>query len=109
MGLFSKLKASANPSSSKGYAPPAGPPPIYYAPPSGPPPSSSSSKQAATSGRSGVEDPLAALKKYDTSFLIDDSESMEMFWEELSGALGAVIQKAAQYDEDGVDIAFFNS
>ncbi|SGY23292.1 BQ5605_C019g08924 [Microbotryum silenes-dioicae] len=51
-----------------------------------------------------------ALKKYDTVFLVDDSGSMEMFWEDqLAPALAAVIQTAIRYDDDGVDIYFFNS
>ncbi|SCV71858.1 BQ2448_4552 [Microbotryum intermedium] len=80
----------------QGYAAPSQTPPQeYYQPP------------AAGSGR---EDPLQALKKYDTVFLVDDSGSMEMFWEDqLAPALAAVIQTAIRYDDDGVDIYFFNS
>lgn len=49
------------------------------------------------------------MSKYDTVFLIDDSGSMEMFWEDqLAPALAGVVTTATKYDSDGVDIHFFN-
>ncbi|KAM0752837.1 hypothetical protein T439DRAFT_323450 [Meredithblackwellia eburnea MCA 4105] len=123
MGLFSKKNSANGSKQQQQYAPPAGPPPPshwqgygqpplqqqqqpqYYAPPSGPPPPSNQINSSAPAR----EDPLAALAKYDTHFLIDDSESMEMFWEELSVSLSSVIGKACIYDSDGVDISFFNN
>ncbi len=54
-------------------------------------------------------DPLSALSRYDTFFLVDDSESMEMFWDETAKALATTIDIAATYDSDGVELAFFNS
>ncbi|ORY84073.1 hypothetical protein BCR35DRAFT_303119 [Leucosporidium creatinivorum] len=81
----------------------------YAPPPTAPPPIQQQQRPTGGGGR-GREDPLAALSKYDTVFLIDDSESMEMFWvEELAPALAAVIGEAAKYDTDGVDLHFFNS
>ncbi|KAI9621062.1 hypothetical protein H4Q26_013256 [Puccinia striiformis f. sp. tritici PST-130] len=46
----------------------------------------------------GVEDPLAMLSRYDT----------EMFWDETRDALIGVVEKAIQYDSDGIDLFFFN-
>ncbi|KAK4049461.1 hypothetical protein OIO90_005412 [Microbotryomycetes sp. JL221] len=129
MGLFSKSsksKTTTNMASSyapgqnqqQQFAPPPGPPPqhVYappqqqytsppgpqqqYASPPGPPPPAS---------RPAREDPLASLSKYDTVFLVDDSGSMEMFWEDqLRPALAQVIDIASRYDADGVDVCFFN-
>ncbi|KAI9629937.1 hypothetical protein KEM48_012345 [Puccinia striiformis f. sp. tritici PST-130] len=53
----------------------------------------------------GVEDPLAMLSRYDTVILVDDSE---MFWDETRDALIGVVEKAIQYDSDGIDLFFFN-
>ncbi|KAI5480560.1 hypothetical protein MNV49_000256 [Pseudohyphozyma bogoriensis] len=80
-----------------------------YQQPPGPPPPHLMGQPAAGGRTGGREDPLAQLAKFDTYFLIDDSESMEMFWDELSSALQSVIAKAVQFDSDGVDIAFFNN
>ncbi|GAA5819945.1 hypothetical protein JCM11251_005421 [Rhodosporidiobolus azoricus] len=56
------------------------------------------------------ENALNALAKHDTCFLVDDSGSMEMFWDEqLAPALAAVVRFAAAYDDDGIEICFFNS
>ncbi|GAA5886094.1 hypothetical protein JCM6882_004262 [Rhodosporidiobolus microsporus] len=56
------------------------------------------------------ENALAALAKHDTCFLVDDSGSMEMFWdEELAPALASVVRVAVAYDDDGIEICFFNS
>ncbi|KAH8918474.1 hypothetical protein BT69DRAFT_576358 [Atractiella rhizophila] len=77
-----------------GYAPPAG----GYAPPAG-----------APAPARGAEDPFTALTRYDTVFLVDDSGSMEMFWDETRNAMEMVVSKAVQYDADGIDMYFFNS
>lgn len=79
------------------YAPPPGAPPPRqsgsYAPPNqqqyAPPaqqqysapaqlPSGGYVPPGAAIGSSGGEDPLAALRRYDMVFIVDDSESMEM-------------------------------
>ncbi|KNF02329.1 hypothetical protein PSTG_04532 [Puccinia striiformis f. sp. tritici PST-78] len=129
--------SSQSKKSNNQYAPPPGPPPpqnqstvphgqagdyyghqsptspVYnqnqYLPPSGPPPPSTN--QAPTYGHQfqpGVEDPLAMLSRYDTVILVDDSGSMEMFWDETRDALIGVVEKAIQYDSDGIDLFFFN-
>ncbi|KAJ8294160.1 putative proteasome subunit alpha type-5 [Rhodotorula toruloides] len=73
------------------------------------PTASPSTAPAFTLDKRG-EDALCALGKYDTVFLVDDSGSMMGVWEaQLATALSAVVKTAAQYDDDGVDIAFFNS
>ncbi|BGP08282.1 hypothetical protein JCM10049v2_004129 [Rhodotorula toruloides] len=73
------------------------------------PTASTSTAPALTLDKRG-EDALCALGKYDTVFLVDDSGSMMGVWEaQLATALSAVVKTAAQYDDDGVDIAFFNS
>uniref|UniRef100_A0A0K3CMC9 FGENESH: predicted gene_12.149 protein n=1 Tax=Rhodotorula toruloides TaxID=5286 RepID=A0A0K3CMC9_RHOTO len=97
MGFFKRLtngsKASKPASASSSSAPSA----------------STSTAPALTLDKRG-EDALRALGKYDTVFLVDDSGSMKGVWEsQLAPALSAVVRTAAQYDDDGVDIAFFNS
>lgn len=42
----------------------------------------------------GGEDPFAALRGYDTVFIVDDSESMEMHWQATMTSLEGVIEKA---------------
>jgi len=98
------------------YPPPEGPPPQLgysnnpdvqqqqyapclrqYAPPPGPPPPVQSARLASSEGG---EDALSALKRYDTVFVVDDSESMEMFWDETRNALVGAVEKAIQYDND---------
>lgn len=52
----------------------------------------------------------ARLKKYDTVFVVDDSESMSKArWKTTAHVLAAIAAIAVQYDRDGVDIRFFNS
>ncbi|KAK4046556.1 hypothetical protein OIV83_006008 [Microbotryomycetes sp. JL201] len=85
----------------------------YSAPPGPPPPHPHTGQQYGAppppAARPGREDPLASLSKYDTVFLVDDSGSMEMFWEDsLRPALAQVIDTASRYDSDGVDICFMN-
>ncbi|CAH7670371.1 hypothetical protein PPACK8108_LOCUS5069 [Phakopsora pachyrhizi] len=75
-----------------------------YSPPSGPPPMNNNHQQTYHNG----EDPMAMLARYDTVILVDDSGSMEMFWDQTRDALIGVVQKAIQYDSDGIDIHFFN-
>lgn len=49
------------------------------------------------------------LRKFDTVFLVDDSGSMEgRRWNMTSRALAEIAEIAVQYDDDGVDIQFFN-
>ncbi|TNY22142.1 hypothetical protein DMC30DRAFT_434142, partial [Rhodotorula diobovata] len=80
-------------------------PPPPRAPPHIPAPAPSSSLLDPR-----TEDALRALAKYDTVFLVDDSGSMEPMWEtELAPALAGAVRTAVQYDDDGVDLAFFNS
>lgn len=49
------------------------------------------------------------LQKYDTVFLVDDSDSMEgPRWTTMSKVLAEIAKIAVKYDEDGVDVRFFN-
>jgi hypothetical protein len=85
------------------YAPPPGPPPPsfasqpyplqpqIYAPPPGPPPPLQAGRQAAAAPR-GQEDPFSALKRYDTVIIVDDSESMEMWWDQTRASISAHCQ-----------------
>ncbi|KAN0064167.1 hypothetical protein ACQY0O_003334 [Thecaphora frezii] len=65
------------------------------------------------------EDPLELLKSFDTIFIIDDSASMQVNelpdgsmgksrWEEARDAVSGVVELAAKYDRDGVDVYFLN-
>ncbi|KAL8808730.1 MAG: hypothetical protein Q9223_003734 [Gallowayella weberi] len=50
------------------------------------------------------------LRKYDTVFLVDDSESMYgRRWFTASKVLADVADIAVKYDKDGVDLKFFNA
>lgn len=49
------------------------------------------------------------LARYDTTILCDDSESTEMFLDDLHRAVAAVVAKVVQYDPDGIDVFFFNN
>jgi len=77
-------------------------------PPLGPPPPATNFPGYGNQFQPGVEDPLAMLSRYDTVILVDDSGSMEMFWDETRDALIGVVEKAVQYDSDGIDLFFFN-
>ncbi|BGP40234.1 hypothetical protein JCM10449v2_004192 [Rhodotorula kratochvilovae] len=102
MGLFKRLSLSA-----MGKSASSGPP---AAPPSSAPHIPPQRAPAPAKLDKGSEDALRALAKYDTVFLVDDSGSMEPMWETtLAPALAGVVRTAAAYDDDGVDIAFFNS
>ncbi|OAV90801.1 hypothetical protein PTTG_06090 [Puccinia triticina 1-1 BBBD Race 1] len=79
-----------------------------YQPPPGPPPPIHDAPGYGNQFQPGAEDPLAMLSRYDTVILVDDSGSMEMFWDETRDALGGVVEKAVQYDSDGIDLFFFN-
>ncbi|EJU06389.1 hypothetical protein DACRYDRAFT_19564 [Dacryopinax primogenitus] len=59
-------------------------------------------------GSTGIEDPLALLRKYDTIILVDDSVSMADLWDDAKDALAEIALLAARYDIDGVDIHFVN-
>lgn len=78
--------------------------------------------QTSSSGsaiRQVREDALELLREYDTIFIIDDSGSMEVNempdgsigpsrWEEARNALCGVVETAAKYDDDGIDVHFIN-
>jgi hypothetical protein len=50
------------------------------------------------------------LREYDTVFLIDDSASMAgERWDQAMNVIIGVAEIAAGYDEDGIDVYFFNS
>ncbi|WFD35177.1 hypothetical protein MCUN1_002027 [Malassezia cuniculi] len=97
-------------------APPSGAaPPANYG--ARPPQAPAGSSRSAV--RQGKEDPLELLRDYDTIFIIDDSGSMEVNempdgsigpsrWEEARDALAGVVETAAKYDDDGVDVHFIN-
>jgi hypothetical protein len=56
-----------------------------------------------------AHDPYAALRNYDTVFLIDDSSSMwGTKWEQTRDALKEIVPICTSYDKDGVDICFLN-
>ncbi|GAA5850569.1 hypothetical protein JCM8547_001916 [Rhodosporidiobolus lusitaniae] len=109
MGLFRKLTSrGSKPSSAQPSSSSAAPPPVSN-------PTSALSRALDRKGTvpeldAKQENALAALNKHDTVFLVDDSGSMSgASWEWLSSALSAVVRVAAQYDHDGIDLAFFNS
>ncbi|KAL8840445.1 MAG: hypothetical protein Q9170_001321 [Blastenia crenularia] len=54
------------------------------------------------------ENILEHLRNYDTYFLVDDSGSMEPRWKTTARVLAAVVDIAVRYDDDGVDVKFFN-
>jgi len=66
-----------------------------------------------------TDDQLRALKNFDTQFLIDDSGSMRLststvatgktHWQEVNNVLSNIVEKCAEFDENGVDVFFFNS
>jgi hypothetical protein len=70
-----------------------------YAQPPGPPPAQQQYQSQAQAARpaGGREDPFAALRRYDTVFVVDDSESMEMFWPETMESLVGVVEKAGAF------------
>ncbi|RPB20456.1 hypothetical protein L211DRAFT_520252 [Terfezia boudieri ATCC MYA-4762] len=70
--------------------------------------------------RTITDDQLHALKGFDTQFLIDDSGSMKLqsstavakgrtHWEEVKLVLLDIVKVCAEFDENGVDVFFFNS
>lgn len=66
-----------------------------------------------------TEDQLEALRNYDTQFLIDDSGSMRLstsqigkgktHWEEVNSVLSEIVKICAKFDDNGIDVFFFNS
>lgn len=48
------------------------------------------------------------LGDYDTFFLVDDSGSMEPHWKTTARVLAKIVSIAVKYDDDGVDVKFFN-
>lgn len=79
-----------------------------FSPPPGPPPPAQGGAYQHQSNGPGGEDPLAMLSRYDTVVLVDDSGSMEMFWDETRDALTGLVAQAICYDSDGIDLHFFN-
>ena len=62
-----------------------------------------------TTAQEGKEEIYARLENYDTSFLVDDSTSMNgTRWTTASKVLEKIASIAEIYDEDGVDVRFFN-
>jgi hypothetical protein len=66
------------------------------------------------------ENQLDFLRAYDTIFVVDDSSSMNVNerpdgsmgqsrWEEARDALAGMVEIAARYDDDGVEVHFLNS
>ena len=56
-----------------------------------------------------TERTLAMLKKYDTIFVVDDSDSMAgIRWKTAAKVLARIAAIAIKYDRNGVDIRFFN-
>ncbi|GAA5897147.1 hypothetical protein JCM8208_003741 [Rhodotorula glutinis] len=110
MGLFKRLSLAAKGSTKPSPSHPQPPPHTSAAGTSTSTSSSSTSPSAAAALDKPTEDALRALARYDTVIAVDDSGSMEPMWEtQLMPALAAVVRTAVQYDEDGVDLAFFNS
>ncbi|KZT42927.1 hypothetical protein SISSUDRAFT_1040804 [Sistotremastrum suecicum HHB10207 ss-3] len=72
-------------------------------------PSAPGSRQRAPVRRATREDPLDMLKRYKTVIVVDDSSSMEgELWIEAREALAALVQRAQQYTDDGIDVHFLN-
>ncbi|MCO5584966.1 hypothetical protein L7F22_038898 [Adiantum nelumboides] len=66
------------------------------------------------------ENQLEFLRAYDTIFIVDDSSSMNVNerpdgsmgksrWEEARDAMAGMVELAAKYDDDGVELHFLNS
>ncbi|KAI0008402.1 hypothetical protein F4779DRAFT_628482 [Xylariaceae sp. FL0662B] len=81
---------------------------------SSPPPSYIDSVQPPAVGRAGADGPdddqYAFLHEFNTIFLIDDSASMhdENRWGETQQAIRAILPVCMKYDDDGIDVYFFN-
>jgi hypothetical protein len=52
------------------------------------------------------EDAYSHLKDFDTTLLIDDSESMKPYWDEVRLILQKIAPICIKYDEDGIDVEF---
>ncbi|CAJ2505762.1 Uu.00g131560.m01.CDS01 [Anthostomella pinea] len=59
-------------------------------------------------GDIATKDPYAALKHFNTVFLIDDSASMEPYWGEVGALLSKIAPICTEYDPNGIDIEFLN-
>lgn len=59
--------------------------------------------------RNSGKNPFEYLGKFDTVFLIDDSESMIPAWNSVAVALFRFLDLAIAYDPDGVDLHFMSS
>ncbi|PWN37003.1 uncharacterized protein FA14DRAFT_117938 [Meira miltonrushii] len=82
---------------------------------------SSTTSQASTRRQPSIkENQLEFLRAYDTIFIVDDSSSMNVNerpdgsigksrWEEARDALAGMVELAAKYDDDGVELHFLNS
>lgn len=57
---------------------------------------------------SNTEDPFAYLKYFDTMFLIDDSDSMVRYWDEVAMLLVHITDICIEHDRNGIDIYFIN-
>lgn len=57
---------------------------------------------------SDIENIYERLGDYDTFFLVDDSGSMEPYWKTTARVLANIVSIAVKYDDDGVDVKFFN-
>lgn len=83
-------------------------------------PAQSSSSAGIQRQPSIKENQLEFLRSYDTIFIVDDSSSMNVNerpdgsmgqsrWEEARDALAGMVELAAKYDDDGVELHFLNS
>lgn len=72
-------------------------------------PSRGGNGQISPPGGTDMEPILANLKRFDTTFLVDDSASMNgPRWRQAREALAAVVNLAIKYDTNGVDVRFLN-
>ncbi|KAI1860603.1 uncharacterized protein JN550_011451 [Neoarthrinium moseri] len=55
-----------------------------------------------------IEDPLNFLAHFDTCFVIDDSASMNPYWDEVTALVRAVVPLCTERDTSGIDIYFAN-
>lgn len=62
----------------------------------------------SNSGPVRTENIYERLRNYDTFFLVDDSGSMEPHWKTTAQVLANIVSIAVKYDDDGVDLKFFN-
>lgn len=53
-------------------------------------------------------DTLSFLRCFDTMFLIDDSEHIAPFWDDVRALLERIAPVCAKFDPDGIDVFFLN-